>query len=155
GKVAYERYFDNDGVNGLRNTRSATKTITGMLIGAAIDRHLIPDVNARVVDYLPDKLPLENPDPRKNEITIEDFLTMSSMLECDDENSFSRGNEERMYLVEDWAKFTLGLPIRGFPEWKALPKDSPYGRSWSYCTAGPTTLGVVLERVAKRPVPDF
>ena len=155
GKIVYEHYFDSDGVDGLRNTRSATKTITGTLIGLAIDRRLLPGMDAHVMDYFADMKPIEYPDPRKNKITLEDFLTMSSLLECDDENSFSRGNEERMYLVEDWAKFTLDLPIRGFPGWQSKPSDSPYGRSWSYCTAGAATLGVLLERAIKRTIPDF
>ena len=155
GKIVYECYFDAEGVDGLRNTRSATKTVTGTLVGLAVDRHLLPDVNVRVADYFRDKQPFQNPDPRKAKITVEDLLTMSSILECDDEDSFSRGNEERMYLVGDWAKFFLDLPVRGFPSWKTKPSDSPYGRSWQYCTAGPTTLGVLLQRALKEPVDQF
>jgi CubicO group peptidase (beta-lactamase class C family) len=153
-RVLYEQYFDTAGAAALRNTRSATKTVTGILVGAAVDRGLLR-ADSPVLPFFSDRLPLANPDPRKERITVEDFLTMSSLLECDDENEFSRGNEERMYLVEDWVKFTLDLPVKGFPDWQRKPEQSPYGRAWSYCTAGATTLGPLLERATKQSVPDF
>jgi CubicO group peptidase (beta-lactamase class C family) len=136
------------------DTRSATKSITGMLVGIAVDRGLLA-LDSRVLPFFPDKQPIQNPDPRKDAITVEDLLTMSSVLECDDWNDFSRGNEERMYLVEDWLRFALDLPVKGFPSWAKKPADSPHGRSFSYCTAGVFALGQVLARATRTPVEAF
>lgn len=145
GKLAYEGYFDGDATT-LRNTRSATKSITDVLVGIAVGEGKLRGVDARVLSLLPERArKMQNPDARKASITVEDFLTMSSPLECDDWNDASRGNEERMYLVEDWAQFIFDLPIRGRMHGEQV-EAPPYGRYFSYCTGGVFTLSEVLEK---------
>ncbi len=153
-ELVVERYFEGD-ASTLRNTRSCTKTVLGMLVGIAIEQGHIDSVTTRIGDLLVGDRPVLHADARKEQITVEDVLTMSSCLECDDWNTFSAGNEERMYLVEDWAQFALDLPVRGFPSWARRPEASPYGRSFSYCTAGVVLLGIALERAIGEPLPAY
>jgi len=108
GALVYERYFGDADRQTLHDTRSATKSITALLVGAAIDRGRLPGAQAKVYDAFGDRH-WQQPDPRKRAITVEDLLTMSSQLECDDDNAFSSGNEERMYVSADWTRFVLDL----------------------------------------------
>jgi CubicO group peptidase (beta-lactamase class C family) len=154
GKLVYEDYYNGAGRDTQHDIRSASKTVTSILTGQAIARGALRGVDAKVFDFFQGRA-VQHPDPRKAQVTVEDLLTMSSLLECDDENQFSSGNEERMYVTEDWLGFFLDLPIKGFAPWVTEPKDSPFGRSFSYCTAGVFTLGRVLEKATHRTIPDF
>jgi CubicO group peptidase (beta-lactamase class C family) len=153
-KIVFEKYYNNANNETLHNTRSATKTITGLLIGNLIMNKYLKDEKEKIYNYFKD-ISFDNPDERKKEITVEDLLTMSSIVECDDWNEFSRGNEERMYLIEDWVKFYFDLPIKGFPEWVTKPEDTKYGRAFSYCTAGVVVLGELISRASGMPLYDY
>lgn len=134
GRLVIERYFGDYGRDDPHPLRSATKSVVAILVGIAIDRGWIAGVDAEVLAFFPEYDTLLYPDPAKRAIAIEHLLTMSSGLECDDFNEFSAGNEERMYLRDDWIKFTLDLPL----------SQSAAGERWSYCTGGVMTLGGVL-----------
>ena len=135
GEVVVEEYVEGDAQT-LRNTRSCTKTVCGMLLGIAIERGLAPPPQAALGELF-DDVP-----PDKQSITLRDLLTMGSCLDCDDWDSASPGNEELMYEREDWVRFVLELPVRR-------------GRGFSYCTAGVVLLGVALERAVGGCLPAF
>ena len=138
GEIVYEKYFEGDAET-LRDTRSVGKTVTGILAGIAIDEKLLT-LDTPIMPFFPG--PHANPDPRKEKITVRNLITMNSMLECDDWNDYSRGNEERMYLIEDWAGFYLDLPIRA-------------SKNYSYCTSGVFVLGQVIQRATQTPVDHY
>jgi CubicO group peptidase (beta-lactamase class C family) len=154
-KLVYEHYFQDTTPETRHNMRSVGKTVTGMLLGLAIDKGFIASANSLVAPFFDDLRPFDHDDPRKEAMTLEDLLTMSGPLECDDWNSFSRGNEERMYLVEDWSAFFLNLPIKNRPSWEIPDSDGGFGRLFSYCTAGAQLLGEVVERASEEAAADF
>ncbi|MBL8298241.1 MAG: serine hydrolase [Rhodanobacteraceae bacterium] len=155
GRIVLEVYANGGSRERLNDLRSATKTVTALLVGAAIDRGKIASDQARVYAYFRDKVRQRGLDPRKAAMTLQDLLSMSGAWECDDDNAYSSGNEERMYVSENWTQFALNLPLRGYAPWTRRPKDSPYGRTFSYCTAGSFLLGAVVERASGLPLARF
>src|SRR5439155_22597077 len=63
----------------------------------------------------------------------------------DDWSDASRGNEERMYLVEEWSQFILDLPLRRRMRVSEKAEAPPHGRWFSYCTGGVFLLSEILQ----------
>ncbi|MFC4727419.1 serine hydrolase domain-containing protein [Coralloluteibacterium thermophilus] len=154
GALVHEAYFNGADPTTPHDTRSLTKSVTALLVGAAIERGLIDGVEAPVLAFFPDRRPA-HPGAFKDAITVEDLLTMSAQWECDDNNTYSAGHEERMYLSADWVGFALDLPERGYAPWQTRPADSPHGRAFAYCTANSFMLGAILERVSGMSLARF
>jgi CubicO group peptidase (beta-lactamase class C family) len=129
-ELVVEWYDGLDGAAQPRNTRSVTKTVTGMLVGIAIAEGVIDGVTDAVDRYLPDDAA-----EAARGVTLEQLLTMTSCLDCDDGDEASPGNEERLYPEADWVGFARRIPLR-----------SPCGpRLFRYCTAHSVLLGAALE----------
>lgn len=152
--VVFEKYYQGKNQSSLHNTRSVTKSLATILTGIAIDKGYIKSEQDYIFKYLKTNKPVKNPDPRKDSITIEDLLTMSSVLECDDFNNHSRGHEERMYFIEDWTQFLLDLPVRSYP-FNGPPSSRPYGRAFAYASAKSAAVGDIVERAIGQRLDSF
>lgn len=144
GKLVYERYAPGWDAAKPHDLRSATKSITSLLVGVALERKLLPSPSLPVFPALPEGKGALAAEPRLGEITLEHLLTMSSGLDCDDWDPKSPGQEDRMYRSRDWVRFVLALPRRLAP-----------GVERRYCTGGVELLGALLTRSAGKPVPAF
>lgn len=143
GERIYEVYFGDTVAETRFDARSAGKSITALAVGAAIDDHNIASVNERVLVHL---LRGEAATAEKSpwhSITVRDFLTMSSALDCNDWDENSPGNEERMYETTNWTQFALAIPIRA-----DYQRDASGLGAFSYCTAGAFLLGRIIERAS-------
>ena len=69
--MVVEEYYDGDAET-LRNTRSCTKTVAGMLLGVAIERGIVGGVDTPLEDLLGEPTP---------PVTLRDLLTMRSCFE--------------------------------------------------------------------------
>jgi CubicO group peptidase (beta-lactamase class C family) len=143
GKLVLEEYFY--GYNALRThqLRSETKSFVSALAGIAIDRRAISGVTERVIPAM-SYSSYANPDPRKTAITVGNFLSMSSGLDCDDYSSTSPGRETVLDDSPDWVKATLDLPMINDP-----------GTKGYYCTGGVSVVGRMTENAVHMPLPDF
>jgi CubicO group peptidase (beta-lactamase class C family) len=149
-KLIYERYFGDGSPALLNDTRSATKSITALAVGEAIHDGAVGSVASPAFSYLTDLAPFGNDTAPKRGITIEDFLTMSSALDCNDDVDASPGNEDRMYEQSRWTRWAVDLPTKA-----GYRRDDSGRGPFSYCTAGAFLLGQIVQRATHTPVDHY
>ena len=148
GKLVAEEYFHGFYKLKPHDTRSASKSVTSTLVGAAIQSGIDLALSTRVYDLLyKGQLPRDI-DPRKREMTIEHLLTMSSGYDCDDNADAPRPGSEDTLTDEqpdrDYYHYTLQLPMELSPGQQAV-----------YCSINPNLLGAVLRAATDRPVEEL
>jgi CubicO group peptidase (beta-lactamase class C family) len=121
----------------LHTLQSVTKTITSIIIGAAIARNNFPDVNTPILKFF-DTSQVKNIDTRKRNITIRHLLTMTAGFNWNENLPYSDPNNTGTLMEAscDWVKYTIDRPMA----------DEP-GKMFNY-NSGETQLLAYIFRVA-------
>jgi CubicO group peptidase (beta-lactamase class C family) len=139
GRLVGERYFNGDSAETLHDIRSATKSLTSLLMGIAIEKGLIRSVNDSISLYLPG-LPKDG----KEKITIKDLLNMRSGLDADDSDPASPGNEDTLDQSTDWVRTVYSIPMKRTP-----------GANYLYCSINAFLAGLIIENASHMQLDQF
>jgi CubicO group peptidase (beta-lactamase class C family) len=124
------------------NIMSCTKSIVSALIGIAIDKGYIQNVNQPITDFFPDEA-FANDYPKKS-ITLENLLMMASGLKCRDSYLYRHWGFFDMRASKDWAQFVLDLPMEATP-----------GEKFEYCNGVSFLLSAIIQNTTKMKTLDF
>jgi CubicO group peptidase (beta-lactamase class C family) len=170
GRIAFERHYAHDydqlfagkGPPGLYNyydpewhpfykrsrqhtMQSVSKSVTSALIGIAIDRGEIPDVNVKVLPYF-SSFRIQ-PDERRDRMTLWDVLTMTTGIRWDEFTATytnQQNNCAQMEATDDWIQYVLDQPMAAEP-----------GSTFVYNSGATELLAYIIRRATGRNADDY
>lgn len=148
GKLVLEEYFRVDGSmygpaveqeyrDRVHILASATKSVTSILIGLAIDEGFIESVEVPVHTFFPEYEAII--DERARRVLLKHFLTMTAGLQWDPSRDI-----DRMWSGEDIIALVLGRPVVAEP-----------GDEFVYSNGISTVLGAIVARASHMDVAAF
>ncbi|HEY1962809.1 MAG TPA: serine hydrolase domain-containing protein, partial [Rhizomicrobium sp.] len=147
GKLVLDEYFHGFTRDQAHDMRSASKTLASVMLGTAMFRGVKISPDTKAYTLLAPLGPFANPDPRKGNITIADFITHTPGLDCDDNNDADPNNEDHMESQRwqpDWRKFTLDLRATYTP-----------GTHYAYCSGNINVVGGAISIATKTWLPEW
>ena len=152
GKLVLEEYFHGENRDKPHDSRSASKSLVSVLLGAAIQSGVREpggaplSAQSHVYQVINGGKYPAGLDARKQRMTLAHLLTMSSGLDADDSKDDSPGNEDKIQEGNDpnWWRITLNLNMVREPGEKAI-----------YASMQPNLVGAVIRAAAQRSTVDL
>ena len=137
GEVAYGPDVKHD-------VRSVSKSVVSLLIGIALDRKLIANIDESVFTFFPQYASLRT--PAKERISLRHLLTMSSGIAWNQNIPYTdaQNSERRMTRAPDPYRYVLEQPLMEEP-----------GKVWNYSSGSTVLLAGVLQRTSGKWLVKF
>ena len=134
GAIVLDAYFYPYDPAVPHDVASVTKSVTSMLTGIAIDKGYLKSVKQPVLELL-NAAPPTAADPRRNRMTVESLLTMTSGMACGAINAAHTAEEEldQMRSSPDWIRYAVNIPMRAEP-----------GSQFAYCSVNNHLLSAAI-----------
>jgi CubicO group peptidase (beta-lactamase class C family) len=129
----------------LHTLQSVSKSVTSALVGVAIGRGEIADVNVPVMPYFT-AFHLA-PDPRRDHMRLWDVLTMTTGIRWDEFSATYtdiKNNCAQMEASEDWVQYVLEQPMAAEP-----------GTTFVYNSGATELLSYLLRKATGKDVADY
>ena len=134
GYIVLDAYSYPGDANAKHHIYSCSKSVTSALVGIAIDKGYIKDVNQPVLAFFPEHV-AENSDAGKQAMKVKHLLTMRSGLDCRDTYRHQWVGLKQLKGSPDWVQFALSLPMAEQP-----------GTKFNYCNSVTFLLSAILQQ---------
>ena len=140
-RLVHEWYAEGVFPEDRQTSFSVAKSFLSTLVGIAVEEGFVDSIEDPVTAYLPE---LAERDPRFEQVTIRDLLTMSSGLRYV-EQGLPWSDDALTYYGTDLRELAL----------EHTEVEEPPGQTWHYNNYNPLLLGLVLERATGMPVTEY
>lgn len=144
-EVLFENYFMGNDSATRWMSMSVVKTITVMLIGAAIEDGYIGSIEDPITDYLP-----QMQGTAYDGVTVEQIVTMTSGVDWNETYTDSSSDRRRMLDAQIGQQPGAILSLMG-----ALPRHSPPGTRWNYSTGETHIAGALVQAATGKWVANY
>ena len=145
GKLRVERYGLGFDAAGRWTSFSVAKSMTSLLVGAALRDGYVKSMDDKVSDYV-----LQMKGSAYDDVSIRQLLTMTSGV---------RWNEDYGDPASDVARFNNHKPEPGVDATvsylRQLPREAPAGARWHYSTGETNLVGILVSQAVNKPLATY